>query len=222
MDEWFDLIDELPVLKKELREVDYLKKIYTRDSGQVTSDSNGKSVRIKKQAGKEIAYIYYVINKKLFAGYGSEAKRNNVIKERLGLDITWQPDEEILKAIDLLKTDNKTIQQRLVDTLRSNLETNLELFKSVQENSKKVLEFLQREVDELTTEEISERKILIDSAKQDFKLVLSFINDLATSFEKLDTLEVKLKQSERQQGKEISQLETDGKPYMKTARRILN
>lgn len=221
MDEWFDLIDDIPVLRKELRNVSYLANIYKRDNGQVTSDANGKSIRVKKQATKEIAYIYFVLNKKLFTGYGNEAKRNAVIRERVGLESDWKPDDEILNAINLLREDNKIIQQRLIDTLKSTLETNLELFQSVDENSKKVVEFLQREVDELTVEEITQRKVLIDSAKADFKLVLGFINDLASSFEKLDSLETKLKQAERQQGKEVSELETNGAIYERKTRRIL-
>lgn len=219
-DEWFELENEIPILRKEVRSIEYLKKIYTRDNGQVTT-VNEKTVRIKKQAPKEIAYIALILNKKLFTGYGSEAKRTAKIKERLGLEPNWKPDEEILNAIRLLSEDTAIIQQRLIDTLRSNLESNLEMFQEVELNTKKVLKFLQEDIGELTTEQLTERKVIIDSAKADFKLVLGFINDLATSFEKLDALETKLKQADRRQGKEVSRLETDGNLYTRKQRSIL-
>lgn len=219
-DEWFELENEIPILRKEVRNIEYLKKIYTRDEGHVTTVDK-KTVRIKKQAPKEIAYIALILNKKLFTGYGSEVKRTAKIKERLGLEPNWKPDEEILNAIKLLSEDTAIIQQRLIDTLRSNLESNLEMFQEVELNTKKVLKFLQEDIGELTTEQLTERKVIIDSAKADFKLVLGFINDLATSFEKLDALETKLKQADRRQGKETSRLETDGSLYQRKPRSII-
>ena len=78
--------------------VDFLKKIYTRDNGFVTT-RNGKSTRVKEVATKEIAYIYFTVSKKHYQGYKGK-QRDEKIKERLGFDKKWEPDELILDAIN--------------------------------------------------------------------------------------------------------------------------
>lgn len=52
LEDWFELVDDMPVLSPACRNIEFLKKIYTRDNGFVTS-RNGKSTRIKEVATKE-------------------------------------------------------------------------------------------------------------------------------------------------------------------------
>jgi len=214
LDEWFELKYDLPVLKTECRNVEYLKKIYTRDNGDVTSEPGGKSVRVKKTAAKEIAYIYFTLSTNHFQGYKGK-QRDSIIKERVGLPLNWTPDEEIKNAIRFLKEDTTIIEEKLLNTIESNLQTNRELFEEVETNNKKVLEFLQKEVNELTTEQLSERKILIDNLKNDFRIMLGFINDLGSAFEKVKKLRIDLNQAKRKQGKELSTIETDRSFYQR-------
>jgi len=211
LEDWFELVDDMPVLSPACRNIEFLKKIYTRDNGFVTS-RNGKSTRVKEVATKEIAYIYFTISKKHYQGYKGK-QRDDKIKERLGLPKTWQPDELIEEAIGYFKEDTSNTQRRLLDTLESNLETQLSLFKEVETHTVKVLTFLQEDIRELDQEKLAERNILIEKAKSDFNGILTFITSLDTAFAKIKKLRTELAQDNRKMGKEVSELETNRNLY---------
>jgi hypothetical protein len=111
---FFDLQNNLPVLRPECRTIKEFRRLIERDKGS-KGDHDGRD---KRQAVKELAFIYFEET------YGSPFKeekdketRLKQIKLSLDLPEDWKPDEEVLEAAKVYKKLQTTSSMNLLDSM---------------------------------------------------------------------------------------------------------
>lgn len=203
----------LPEINPEAKHIDSVRIIIQRDKGR---PKDGE----KEIARKELAFIFYMVNKSFFETYEGEA-RILLVKERVGLPTKWMPDELVLKAVKDLKEDNITTQDRLLASAKQNLVDSLTLFEEVRTYYRNLIGILQKDntLDEkdLTSQELldrnKERKEAIEAAKGYAKEMTSTIADLKKNFDLVDALELAVRAQKKKVTKKISMFETDRSLY---------
>ena len=71
----------------------------------------------KSNVKKELAYIYHFSAAQSDYAYINDKKdRSNIIKRDLGIDTKWQPDKDLLVAIEYYENSTKTINSKLYES----------------------------------------------------------------------------------------------------------
>lgn len=211
--------DELPYCNTEARFIKSIQDIYLRDTGtqvkRVGVNGSTKPRRLKEKAVKELAFIYFKVNKKFFNTY-SESERDNLILKRLNLDDYVLTDSLITIAVNELKQDVTLVEEKLINVIEENLHDQIELVKEVGISNKTALLFLKNTpIDEQMGTALQERVNLLDSIKGNLNEMLRAIKDISLAVGELKKLRIDLQQAERKEGKVENRLETDEKFYKK-------
>jgi hypothetical protein len=215
MENWFDTDDDgLPVLSNEAKNISCLKLLIVRDKNKPES-YNGKTIRPKRKSVKEIAFIYYYLNKSMFDNYENK-ERIRVIKDRLTIDWEIEKDELVIKALEELKPDLITIEENVIDASYDALYSITKLFKSITNKNKDIIDMLDINDSDLNSEEIRERDKRIEKAKEEIKWVLDSSNQLKTTFSNIEQLKV-VKNSKTRQKRKVNRLEEDRSFYLKSS-----
>lgn len=123
--ELFTIEENQVIIKPELRLIPQFKKIIQRDKD-----------RYKKQALLEFAYIYYMHDYKSPYSNISDFDRHDQIKRHLKFDPKWEPDEDLIEAINqytsfqetpsikaLKSTKNALVNaSKVIDIMNANVE----------------------------------------------------------------------------------------------------
>jgi hypothetical protein len=202
----------LPEPNLAIRNNVVLRQLLERDEGRVYD-----GVLIRQKARKELAYIYYMCKRDLMSGYTKEQKHEKLV-QRIGFPDTWQPDELVLKAIEELREDTITKQDRLIDSLEVLADDLLELHTTMHKNNRRLIEFFSRDVSELNGEEQLRRTEEIKMAKEEMlkgKETVQHIEYIVNSLDKMKAQRISLQQTTAK--RKLSVLETDKEKYRGTA-----
>jgi hypothetical protein len=211
--------DDLPYCNTEARFIKSIQDIYLRDKGEQVEKISKRGIvkagRIKNSAVKELAFVYFKVNKKFFNTY-SEDERDNLILKRLNLDNYVLTDELITIAVNELKSDVTLVEEKLINVIEENLHDQIELVKEVGISNKTALSFLKNTpINEQMGTALQERVNLLDSIKSNFNEMLRAIKDISLAVGELKKLRIDLQQAERKEGKVENRLEIDDKFYKK-------
>lgn len=114
--DFFEIQNNMPIINPVARTIEPFKKIITRDRD-----------RTKKQAIKELAYIYYT-HDYLSPYYNYNAdEREAILRDNLGMPKDWKIDEDMQKALDTYAslreaTDLKFLREA-IETLHASSST---------------------------------------------------------------------------------------------------
>ena len=214
MEDFIDLIfteiDGLPYPNMAGLNLEELRVIYKRDPGKRTT--TGKV--LKEIARKEFAYIYFKCKRDFFKDY-SVKDRDTIIRNRINMPEKWQPDEVVLNCIKAYSEDCVTVQDKLLRSSRSAADNYLDLFDEIQAHNERLLQFLQKNVEELDSEELAKREVEINKAKALFKEYFNTIKDLKGVIDIIDELErFRVVNKKKENRKNISSHETDHNKYI--------
>lgn len=110
----FNIEDELPTVSSEARLIKEFNVIITRDRGS----KGDVQARKKKQACKELAFVYYISDHKSpYLLYPEHEREKRIIRD-LDLQDGWKVDEEIKNAIDKYKELTETLSVRILESSR--------------------------------------------------------------------------------------------------------
>lgn len=205
----FTVERDIVELNKEAKNIEYLRKIYERDHGIVTK-VNGVDVRIKHDARKEIAYIYFTVNKEYFDQYDKK-QRPNIIRKKIGLDSDWKADELIINAIKELTIDVEGIEDKLIKSFDDTFHKLSTLLKSVNASSDYIIEQLSDSKIN-TIDKFDEQRKLIEAATGNIKLALEASTQLKTAIKNVEELKADRSKKVRNTQKQ-NRLETDSSIY---------
>lgn len=121
----FDTSEELPIPSEEARTIKEFYEIIVRDKS-----------KNKQHCLKELAFIHYwCAFDSRFDIYESERDRCEAIKEVVGLDVDWMPDDVVDKAADRYAEMIKTESSDLLDTAKTSIKHLREFLKDVDLNA---------------------------------------------------------------------------------------
>lgn len=203
IDSWFEIENGVPVLSREARNISCLLKLITRDKVPTTT-VDGKTARVKVKSRKEIAFIYYVLKTDEFSNYSGK-ERIEIIKKRL--DIDFEIDKQVWDAIDELKEDLVTIEEKLLKNFTETLYGYVTFLGKIGERVQANIEFLERPVENMTLSDIQEVDRILDKRKEDFKWILDASNQLKTTFKNIE--ELKVVKNVKGRKKKADRLQTD-------------
>lgn len=207
----------LPEINPHSLFIDSIKKIYVRDNG-VLKKSGDVTIRVKERATKELSYIFFKLNKDFYGNY-AEKERDVYILDKLGLNKSITEDKLIQQCLEELREDIKLIEEKLIDSIESNFQDQIELFKQVNISNKNVLDFLlNTDVQDQATTELQQRMALINQVKSDLNENLKCVKDLSSGITELKKLRADLAQAKRKEGKEENRLEFDDSFYARRNR----
>lgn len=204
----------LPEVNPHTLLIECVKKIYRRDEGKIIKQGD-VNIRVKEKATKELAYVYYKLNKEFYSNY-AERERDIYIIDKLGIDKTVVEDRLVQNCVAELKKDITLVEEKLINTIEENLHDQIELFQQIGKSNKDVLSFLlNTSTEDQATTELQQRMQLINQVKTDLNESLKCIKDLSAGITELKKLRIDLAQAQRKEGKEENRLEFDDSFYTK-------
>lgn len=203
----FELDGDIPYLSKEARNIKCFLTIINRDKGKQKLIS-GVNKLIKETARKEIAFIYFYVNREEYANY-EDSERIAIIKKRLGID--FELDDEVWKAVNELKQDAVTREEKLIENYYDTLDNYTILLKELNAKTKKVITLLNVDDAKLKPEERIERDTLLENCRSDFKWCMDASNQLKVTFKNLE--ELNIAKAAKSRKIKVNRLETDRKLY---------
>jgi len=177
MIEFFNLDGELPVLNKELRVIPTFRKIIERDKS-----------KNKEIAMKELAFLYYITNKKLYSNYTQDEKIK-ILKKRLELPAVWTPDELLEEGANLIYEDNQTPVEKLLEGAKETINNTVLLLKLYKEKTSLDIERLSG-LTNITTEELNSAKDMIVG-------IFELSSRVPKILEDYNKIEIRLKEEEK-------------------------
>lgn len=203
LDLFFTEIDGLPEANNALKNYRVVRDIYERDPGIMIGE-----VLYKERARKELAFIYFCVKKDYYDTAESEKDRWKLIKKRLDMPMEWEPDELILEAIEILKEDTTTKQDKLLTAASEVADDFLDFFREIRESNKETLADLRTKKKDITDEE--EFKKIVEKQKRAEELLekhVKYTKDMSFVIAELDKLKAlrkdTLKKVEKQQLSEL-------------------
>lgn len=127
-------------------------------------------------AKKQLAFTYFWITN-TYSNYSLKS-RENIIKQRIGVDDKWKLWVETKELIQELYEDKKTIMFKLLEGLEKTAHQWVNLLNLIQENNENVNEFLNKPLDKLTVEQLAQREVLLSQAASNFTDIVDMYNKL--------------------------------------------
>lgn len=183
LDLLFQEVNGLPEANMALKNYAVVREILERDEGIKEGDTV-----IRLRARKELAFIYFMVKRDFFPTVEDIDERVTKAKSRVGMPDEWMPDELVLKAIELLKEDIVTKQDKLLRSAEEVANNFLDFFKEVQDNNRKILLKLKIPKDELTPAELDERATMVKNAQELLDKQVKITKDLSFVIAELDRL----------------------------------
>lgn len=183
LDLLFQEVNGLPEANMALKNYAVVREILERDEGIKEGDTV-----IRLRARKELAFIYFMVKRDFFPTVEDLDERVTKAKSRVGMPGEWMPDELVLEAIELLKEDTVTKQDKLLRSAEEVANNFLDFFKEVQDNNRKILLKLKIPKDELTPAELDERATMVKNAQELLDKQVKITKDLSFVIAELDRL----------------------------------
>jgi hypothetical protein len=191
--QFFEIINELPVLTPEARTIREFRAIITRDRGS-KGDADGRD---KRFAIKELAYVYWSCDwRSIFLKNYSEEKREEAIKKRLELPEEWKADKIVEEAITYYLWEQETA------SLKALQEAEAGLF-----SAQRLVGLIRRKMDNRITQIEDNENILedqpemVDKLYTDYQRLIKISTDLPNQIKAINTMQETVKKEMAEDGK---------------------
>ncbi len=196
--EFFDIVNEMPVLKPEARLIQEFKAIITRDRGSV-GDAEG---RYKKQAMKELAFVYWTCDwRSTFVRNYSEEECIKRVIDKLGLG-DWKPDVVVGNACTFYLFEQDTPSLKALQNAEAALMSANKLIGLVRRKMDKAITKLEEsENEEIEAEGGKIAGMDVDIIYTDYQRLIKITTDLPIQIKAITNMQETVKKEMAEEGK---------------------